>query len=267
MTRLVADFHLHIYKIYPLESLLSSLFANLNRIAGKHPGEPVLKAAFLAERRRYQIFNDWRRGLFRLRGYSVSPLGPHTLEVKTDKGDRLLLFAGRQVATAESLEILSLANDRDVPDALPFGKAVERVLETGGIPVLPWAPGKWEGRRRPLIKAGIESLAGRGLMICDPSIRPFLFPEPALFRFARRLGVPVVAGTDTYPVVGEERLAGSYASLLEGDFDPADAAEAIPRLLRTRSFTACHRAGRRSQLPAAARRWLTHLFGSHHQTA
>ena len=265
MTRLAADFHLHVYKIYPLESLLSSLFANLNRTAGT-ASEPVIKAAFLAERRRYQIFSDWRRGLFRVRGYSITPLGPATLEIKTDKGDSLLLFAGRQVATTESLEILSLVSDRDVPDALPFAEAAARVLDTGGIPVLPWAPGKWEGARRRLIRQGIESLAGRGLMICDSSIRPVLFPDPLLFRFARRLGVPVVAGTDTYPAPGEERLAGSYATVLEADFDPAQAAEAIPRLLRARSFTRCRRAGRRSHFPVAAQRWLTHMFGSHNQT-
>jgi hypothetical protein len=263
MTRLAADFHLHIYKVYPLESLLSSLFANLNRVARTRHPEPVLKAAFLAERRRYQMFQDWQRGHFRIRGYSVTPLSPHALEVKTDKGDRLLLFAGRQVATAESLEILSLVSDRDVPDALPFADAAERVCESGGIPVLPWAPGKWEGARKKLIRKGIETLAGRGLMLCDSSIRPSFFPDPVLFHVARRLGVPILAGTDTYPVAGEERLAGSYATLLEGDFDPANAAADIPRLLRERRFTACRRAGWRSHLPTAARRWLIHMFGSH----
>jgi hypothetical protein len=267
MTRLAADFHLHVYKIYPMESLLTALFANLNRIARAPHSDPVLKAAFLAERRRYQIFQDWHRGLFRVRGFSIVPISPQALEIRTDKGDRLLLFAGRQVATAESLEILSLVSDRDIPDALPFPEALSRVLAAGGIPVLPWAPGKWEGARRRLIREGIDKAAGSGLMLCDTAIRPGLFPDPLLFHHARRLGVPVVAGTDTYPMPGEERLAGSYASLLEADFDPADAADAVPRLLRERSFKSCRRAGSRSFFHTAARRWLTHMFGSHNQHA
>lgn len=265
MTRLVADFHLHVYKVYPLDALLHAVFANLNRASGSSRPEPVLKAAFLAERRRYRVFHDWHRGLFRQRNFTVTPRGPCALEIKTDKNDRLLVFAGRQVATAEGLELLSLVSDLDVPDALPFTEAAARVLDSGGIPVLPWAPGKWGGARRAIIKKGIASMAGRGLLLCDSSIRPSFFPDPLLFHYARRLGVPVVAGTDTFPVAGEESLAGSYATTLEGDFPAESAAEAIPCLLRDRSFKLCRRTGRRSPLPIAAHRWLTHMFGSHNQ--
>jgi hypothetical protein len=265
MTRVVADFHVHIYKVYPLEALLQALFANLNRTA-RGQG-PVVKAAFLAERRRYQIFHDWHQGHFRVRGFTATPRGPHCLEIKTAKDDRLLLFAGRQVATAEGLELLSLASDRDIPDALPFPEATTRVLAAGGIPVLPWAPGKWSGFRRPIIRKAIEAMAGHSLLICDSSIRPAFFPDPGLFRFAHRLGVPLVAGTDTFPVAGEEELIGRYATVLDGDFPPESAADALPALLRGRTFTACRRIGHRSQFPIAARRWLVHMFGNQNQTA
>jgi hypothetical protein len=268
MTRIIADFHLHIYKVYPLESLLQSLFTNLNRAAGQARGQsPIVKAAFLAERRRYQVFQDWQHGHFRIRGFTITPRGPHCLEITTAKDDRLLLFAGRQVATAEGLEILSLANDRDIADALPFPEATARVLAAGGIPVLPWAPGKWGGFRQAIIRKGIEAMAGHGLMICDSSIRPAFFPDPALFHFARRLGVPIAAGTDTFPVAGEEELVGRYATLIEGDLAPEAVAEALPGLLRERAFTSCRRTGRRSQFPIAARRWLVHMFGNKNQTA
>lgn len=264
MTRFVADFHLHIYKVYPIEALLRALFANLNRVAGVSK-EPVVKAAFLAERRRYRIFHDWHKGLFRVRGFSISPKGPQALEVKTDKDDRLLLFAGRQIATTEGLEILSLCDNRDVPDALPFHDAAALVLEGSGIPVLPWAPGKWGGARQAIVRKGIESMADRGLMLCDSSIRPAFFPEPSLFRLARRLHVPVVAGTDPFPVAGEEAVAGSYASVFEVDAAPESIAETMPALLRERRFASCRRVGRRSHFPVAAQRWLVHMFGHKNQ--
>ena len=257
-----------LYKVYKIEVLLRALFTNLNRLAGPpRDGAPTVKAAFLAERRRYRIFEDWRRGYFRVRGFTITPRGAHVLEIQSDRDDRLFLFAGRQVATAEGLEILSLASDRDVRDALPFPAAVERVLETGSLPVLPWAPGKWSGSRGSLIRKAIVSLAPRGLLVCDSSIRPAFFPQPLLFRLGRRLHVPIVAGVDPFPVAGEESLAGSYASLIEADFQPADAPDAIPRLLRDRRFTACRSIGRRSPLPTAARRWIVNMFGSHHATA
>lgn len=262
MTRFAADFHLHVYKIYPLEVLLQTLFANLNRAVGQTRGsEPIVKAAFLAERRRYRIFHEWQLGHFKVRGFNLTSLDAQTIQITRTDGDSLLLYAGRQVATTEGLEILSLVTDADIPDALPFADAAQRVLDTGGIPVLPWAPGKWGGARKAIIRKGIESLAGRGLLICDSSIRPAFFPEPSLFRYARHLGVPVVAGTDTFPVLGEEALVGRYATLIEGEGPAQSPAADLPRLLRERSFKTCRRIGGRSHLPAAAKRWLIHMFG------
>ena len=262
MTRLAADFHLHIYKVYPRETLLRALFENLNRIAAPRNGEaPPVKAAFLAERRRYRIFEAWRQGFFRVRGFSVKPCGPLTLELRDPTGDRLLLFAGRQMATAEGLELLALITDRELPDARPFSEAASLILETGGIPVIPWAPGKWSGRRGAILRRALPALAPKGLMLCDSAIRPAFCPEPWLFHRARRLQVPVVAGGDPLPVPGEELLAGRYGSLIEADFDPDSAATAIPALLRERRFSRCRRIGHRSSFPAAVHRWIRHMFG------
>ena len=234
----------------------------LERIAAPRNGEaPPVKAAFLAERRRYRIFEAWRQGFFRVRGFSVKPCGPLTLELRDPTGDRLLLFAGRQMATAEGLELLALITDRELPDARPFSEAASLILETGGIPVIPWAPGKWSGRRGAILRRALPTLAPKGLMLCDSAIRPAFCPEPWLFHRARRLQVPVVAGGDPLPVPGEELLVGRYGSLIEADFDPDSAATAIPALLRERRFSRCRRIGHRSSFPAAVHRWIRHMFG------
>jgi len=263
MPLLLADFHLHIYRTHQRELLIRALFANLTRLTNQIPASspPPILAAFLADRRRSSLFRDWRRGLIRVLGCSARPADDLTLRLETPNGQILFLFAGRQITTREGLELLTLVSDNDIPDALLFPKAVEMALRDPGIPVIPWAPGKWLGTRASLVRQGLETLRSRHVLIADPAIRPAGLPDPPLFRQARRLDIPIVAGSDIYPFPGEEPLAGTYATLIEGTFDAEHPADSIRSLLQQRPLPHVRRIGRRSSFPAAIRRWLTHRLG------
>jgi hypothetical protein len=50
---------------------------------------------------------------------------------------------------------------------------------------------------------------------------------------ARKRNIAVVAGSDPLPISGEERYAGSYASILEGPFDGGHPADSLQKLFRT----------------------------------
>ena len=263
MPLLLADFHLHIYRSHQRELLLRALFSNLSHLAAQitPSSEPPILAAFLADRRRSNLFRDWQRGLIRVLGCSARPLDEFTLLLEPPKGRPVYLFAGRQITTREGLELLTLVTDNDIPDALLFPKAVEMAAQDPGIPVIPWAPGKWLGSRADLIRHGLASLQPHGVLIADPAVRPAGFPQPSLFRFAQKREIPIVAGSDVYPFPGEETLVGSWASIVEGPFDPHRPSESIRALLRQRPLPLCRRVGRRSSLLAAIRRWLNHRFG------
>jgi hypothetical protein len=247
----MADTHVHLYPCYGLPVALRSLAANLGRTpAGAY-------AAFLAERRDCRAFAALRDGavLPPASGLAVRTLPePGALLLIAGGGAPVHLFAGRQLVTAERIEVLALLLEDAPPEGLEAGRTIEAILAADGIPVLGWSPGKWWGARGRIAR-GLLARFGASLLLGDTALRPAGRPEPALMREARRRGGGVIAGTDPLPCPGEERLLGSYASLFTWTIDPERPVESARRMLRSASAGAAA-AGSRSGWFAAARRWL-----------
>jgi hypothetical protein len=138
------------------------------------------------------------------------------------------LVAGRQIVTRERLEILALAMRAAIPDGLPAGDVIRRIIAAGGIPVLAWSPGKWLfGRGQP---ARDLVASDRRLSLGDTPLRPALWPEPRLMQLARARGAAVLPGSDPLPFAGEERYAGTYGFIYRGAFDADRPAAFLARL-------------------------------------
>ncbi len=216
---IIADAHVHIYPFHDLPALLGRLETNLGGQGGD-----AAKVALLAERSDCHAFHDMPECEARLAeaGWSATAAGDGPAWVLTrEDGVPLYLVAGRQVVTAERLEILALFTDADIPDGLPAAEAVARVQGEGAVPVLAWAPGKWFGGRGAVVRQLIDAAAPNELLVGDTSLRPTCWAEPLLMRRARRNGLRVLCGSDPLPFEGEEWVAGTYASLLEAELDPA----------------------------------------------
>ena len=249
--RVVADTHVHLYPRYDLGLALTALAANLARTpAGAH-------AAFFAERHDCSAFAALRggAGLPARPDVAVTALSdPGSLLLTGTGGVPVYLFAGRQLVTAERIEVLALLLAEAPPEGRDAGRTIDAILATGGIPVLGWSPGKWWGARGRHARRLLERY-GSSLLLGDTALRPTSAPEPPLMREARRRGGGVIAGTDPLPFPGEERLLGSYASVFAGEIDAERPVESARRLLRTATAGAAT-AGSRSTWAAAARRWL-----------
>jgi len=251
MTTVVADTHVHLYPCYDLALALASLAANLGRTpAGA-------RAGFFAERHDCQMFAALRadsdppsRGGFEIRQLP----DPGALQLAVAGMQPVYLFAGRQIVTAERIEILALLAPEAPADGLPAERVVAAVLEAGGVPVLGWSPGKWWRGRGHLVRALLSRFGADSLLLGDTALRPAFSPEPSIMRAARRRGVGVIAGSDPLPFPGEERLLGSYASVFTGTIDPARPVESARLLLH--SAAAAGTAGTRGTWAGAARRWL-----------
>jgi hypothetical protein len=226
VTRLVADGHVHLYPFYDLPRAAAALENNLRR-----HGASGIPAGFLAERHDCRIFEDLRQGRLRLGGREVRPAGEECLAVLGEEGPRLLLFAGRQIVTAERLEVLALTVDLRIPDGSPAAEVIGRVQAAGGVPVLAWAPGKWFFKRGEVVAGLLGRFPAGRLLLGDTTLRPTLWAEPRLMRHARRRGFGVLAGSDPLPFPGEERMLGRYATVLEGDLDLARPLEGVRKIL------------------------------------
>ncbi len=237
--RIVADTHLHIHPRFDAAGTFRVLVKNLATLTGDAGNggtdpDPPLLAAFLVERAGEPLFRDLAAGnrTF-LAGCLIRPSGDEgALWIETGDGPPLLLVAGKQIATGDGLEILSLAGEEAIPDRLPAEETVDGVIDTGAVPLLPWSPGKWLFRRRSIVTRLLDRYGPRELLIGDIALRPAGMPEPGPMKRSAGENRPVLAGSDPLPMKGEERRAGSYATLLEGEFDREHPVSSLRRLLK-----------------------------------
>jgi len=222
---IVADTHLHLYPHYDFARVVQGC---INRLTTLEPD--AVCAGYLAERSDCRVYRALRDGSG----------GPSSEEIQvglTDDGvclelrsfgqSPLYLCPGRQIVTEERLEILCLTCDADIPDGLPAERAVNRIREVGGVPVLTWAVGKWLFRRAGIVRSLLEQFGPSELLLGDSAMRPVFWPTPHPMRIGRSRGYRIVAGTDPLPADGEERVMGSYGSLFEAEFDAGRASESL----------------------------------------
>lgn len=144
---------------------------------------------------------------------------PHALKARRGDGAELTLIAGRQIVTAERLEVLALGCDQTFDDGRPLEATLDAVRAAGGLAVLPWAFGKWLGGRGRRVAAALETAGRDGFYLGDNGGRPWIMPTPAPFARAAALNVPVLPGSDPLPLAHEAGGAGRFGFVLDGDVD------------------------------------------------
>ena len=135
---------------------------------------------------------------------------------------RLVVIAGRQVVTAERLEVLAIGMSEAVEGGLSLEDTVLRVQGRGALAVLPWGLGKWLGERGEAVARLIDRQAGRGgggLVLGDNAGRPALGPRPPLFDMAAAKRMTLLPGSDPLPIALAQTHACSYGVILDGPFE------------------------------------------------
>jgi hypothetical protein len=218
-TILAGDGHFHLYPCHEPATVIRNLIDNLNRMTGE-PGRDIFRIAFLAESGQHDYFHKiLKNGIsFGSAGLEISP-GPEARCVFFGRQGKqeLCLVAGRQIVTNERLEMIGIGMEEIVPDGLPAEEVIERITGAGGLPVLPFSPGKWFFKRGKIASALAERYR-ENIIIGDSSLRPRGWPEPEIMR---RAGGKILPGSDLLPLPGDDKYAGCYGFIYRGSFDPA----------------------------------------------
>jgi hypothetical protein len=227
--QIVADTHVHIYPtLYDVGRQLDAAHANLAAAAPRAEARLLC----LAERAGQRVFADLCAYAPPPPNWTRAPCNdPDALTLVSAQG-ALTLIAGRQINTAERIEVLALGRDLDLPDGLPLDDTLARVRENDAIPVLPWGFGKWLGRRGRIVRNALDTMSADGLVFADTCLRPAAFPSPAILRSARARGFSILYGTDPLPRPGEELITGRWATRWEADWDASHPAAAWRRIIR-----------------------------------
>ena len=242
------DAHVHIYPCFDFPGFLDAAFSNCLQVARNIGCDrshiPVL---LLTEGRRQRAFQriqeETKKGNNRIGdeqtgGYQVfTTEEDESLRIQKKDGAYLFLISGRQIVTAERLEVLALSTVSEIPDGLTLEQTVAAVEKEDAMAVIPWGFGKWIGRRGEILKRFMKNGPRPAIFLGDNGGRPALLPEPALFSIARGMGIRILPGSDPLPYPSENDRAGSFGFTLRVSLDPGRPAHGI----RTALFDAASR--------------------------
>lgn len=220
--RLHLDAHAHVYPFHDVPRLMRAALDHMPRIA---PSD--LRVLGLAERADCSFFQALAQDEIRLPGdqwriVAWDPAGGVKIRHLPDHRD-LWILAGRQIVSAERIEVCSLFSDAPIDDGAPARDILRAILAAGGLPALDWAPGKWLGARGALVRQLVAEFPPAQMVLIDTSLRFRGWPAPRLYAQARKQGRAVLAGSDPLPFAGEEDVAGTYhcAFSIPAPDDPA----------------------------------------------
>ena len=214
------DAHVHIYDCFHLPIFFESAFANFQSEAARMGQVDDFTAILLLTE---TSKDNWFE---RLASYASNKT---TAETKTipdwtfhhtdgncslcargSEDQSLFLIAGRQIVTAEKLEVLALATDKKFKDGAPIGQVIQSIRDMGAIPVIPYGFGKWIGRRGKILRDLLKKTEITKLFLGDNGERPKFLPRSSHFKQAEKRGIRVLPGTDPLPFPSECRRAGSF---------------------------------------------------------
>jgi len=221
-TLVLCDAHVHIYDCFDLSRFFDSAWSNFQVRAREHGCESCFSAALmLSETRRDHWFarlaDSAIAGNSPVTGWKFHTTSePEALLARSNGNREILVIAGRQIVTSENLEVLALATTDERPDGEPIASVVDRVLDSGGIPVIPWGFGKWWGKRGQVLSELLESSAITDFFLGDNSGRPWCLGKPHHFDTATGQNRRILPGSDPLPFPAEDRRPGSVGFFYQG---------------------------------------------------
>lgn len=211
------DSHVHIYKDFP----------SLEIIAAQSKAEKNI--LFVLETRKTVTWHEL------LQKNSIKEISPGFAKF-THKQQTNYLIQGYQIITAEKLEVLALGMTDVIADGLSLSETVEKILKNNAIPVLPWSPGKWLGKRGDVLREFLSSTKKESIFLGDIKGRPttlvggyFGLPKNNIFS----LGFNNVSGSDPLPLDGEWKRILTFGDTVSTQAEVRNLEEAVKILCQS----------------------------------
>jgi hypothetical protein len=130
---IIADAHVHINDCFDLSQMLDSALNNFRQTSQKKGYENNFTGIlFLTETSKQNWFNQLVKAKQQIKNWIFKPTSETvSLVAKNELNQRLLLIAGRQIVTAENLEVLALITEQNFADGLPLEATIQAIIAAG----------------------------------------------------------------------------------------------------------------------------------------
>lgn len=213
--KVLIDAHVHLHNANSAFPTIERAFDTFNHLALSAHSAVLM----LAERKQERLFNQLKQSL------------QSTYEAESEwyerDGHRMLILAGRQIVSAEGLEILGLATNVVIPDGLSAREVVGQLWKADALVVLPWGVGKWLGKRGKLVDSLMMESNPGTLFLGDNSGRPWFWRVP---RF--HTAFQVLPGSDPLPLQGASKRIGQFGAALTAQLSHQTPSADLKRYLR-----------------------------------
>ncbi len=245
---LLIDAHVHVYGCYDLSQLLFSAEMNFKKYTEELLAGDSAYILLLANRvdQEWPLFfaaenkgSDPAEKISGWRFYANEE--SESIVAENDSGFRIVIVAGRQLITAEGLEVLSLLTMESFQEGVPVGDLLADIDRKGGIAVLPWAFGKWFGKRGRCVRGLQEQLTDgeNTFFFGDNGGRPWCIPLSPVLQKEKKQRRPIFSGSDPLPLAGEEKRVGSFGIKIPETLDHRRPAAQLRTLLRSQETAIC----------------------------
>lgn len=238
-TTVLCDAHVHIYDCFDLNLFFDSAWHNFYQQAQLLKTQNNFCAALLlTEAKQDNWFLKLKENSSPASNWSFHETNEQTsLSAQHTDGHEILIINGRQIVTAENLEVLALATTEVLADGQPISKVVDWAINKHAIPVIPWGFGKWWGSRGDILSNTLSNFAAENLFLGDNSGRPWFLGKPKHFDVAESEQRRILPGSDPLPFASETTRPGSVGFYLTEAFDKNTPANSICELLRNTNTT------------------------------
>jgi hypothetical protein len=219
---IMADGHVHLHDSFVANDFFTAARNNFYHYReALHLTGKIHFFLLLTESANTEAFLQLRDGQKQIPGWNVhSPADATSLLIEPVSRDTtLFVIAGRQIVTAESLEVLALGLDAPCRDGKPLQVILQELRDSNSLTVLPWGAGKWLGKRGRIIRQTVNAAVTPDFYLGDNGNRPFFWPKPAVFKQAAAKGIADLAGSDPLPFINQEKRPGSFGFYLPAAVD------------------------------------------------
>jgi hypothetical protein len=238
---ILIDTHVHIYKCFDLCRFFDAAYENFRSratILGNADNfTGILLLAETSSDNWFRHLSDYADGKS-LPGKTTAGTWkfhrldePESLCATSNDNYEIVVVAGRQIVTAEGLELLALQTAASFNDGLPIRELIKNVIKEGGLPVIPWGFGKWFGRRGKILRNLIQTSEYADFLLGDNSGRPNFWPLPEFFKLGHKRGMRVLPGSDPLPLANEYQRVGRFGLMTHEVLSPAKPSKDLRQIL------------------------------------